>query len=86
MADLRMTPARLTDRQERILGRAADNHGRIYVGHWMDPADRKAADALVRAGILSPGSGLYGADARHITDHGRRVLDALDATTEPEEN
>lgn len=84
MADLRLTRTRLTERQERILRNTADNDGLIYVGGWMEPADRKAADALVRSGILSCGSGLRGADARHITTHGRRVLDALDATPEGE--
>ncbi|MEU3452228.1 hypothetical protein ABZ671_01095 [Micromonospora sp. NPDC006766] len=60
----------LTDRQTGLLALAADNRGLIHVTESMSPADRKAADALVRCGLLSPGA--Y--SARHLTDHGRRTL------------
>lgn len=64
----------LNDRQADLLVIAADNGGRIFIGEFMDPRQRKAADSLVRCGLLSTGSGLYGASARHLTDHGRRIF------------
>jgi hypothetical protein len=70
----------LTGRQTALLQRAAGNNGLVHIGEWMDPADRKAADALTRCGILSPGSGLHGYSARHMTAHGVRVFAALNLT------
>lgn len=67
----------LNDRQAALLAATADNGGIIHVGGWMPPADRKAADALVRCGLLSPGSGPHGTSARHLTDNGRRVHNDL---------
>lgn len=80
--------ASLTARQVALLQLAADNSGIVHVGEWMDPADRKAADALTRCGILSPGSGLRGYSARHMTTHGLRVFAALNLTPtkQPEED
>lgn len=85
MADLKTTPAQVTlsPTQMQIMREAAANKGLIHIGDWMTPKERKAADGLVRIGLLSPGSGLHGASARHITGHGRRVLSALDATNTP---
>lgn len=80
MAALKVT---LSPTQAQIMREAAANDELIHIGDWTTPKERKAADALVRAGLLSPGSGLYGASARHITAHGRRVLADLDATDTP---
>lgn len=73
-----MATVHLAERQQQILRATEANDGVIHVGEWMPPADRKAADALVRYGLLSPGSGLHGSSARHITRHGRQVLADLD--------
>jgi hypothetical protein len=67
----------LSPTQTQLMHEAAANNGLLHIGTWMTPKERKAADALVRVGLLSPGSGLRGASARHITAHGRRVLAGL---------
>jgi hypothetical protein len=74
------TTVQLSQRQKHLLRIAVGNGGVIHVGGYMDPAERKAADALVRSGVLSPGSGLHGTSARHLTAHGRRVFAALNLT------
>ncbi len=79
MASTNPTQVTLSPTQARILREAAANNGLIHIGTWMPPKERKAADGLVRMGILSPGSGLHGASDRHITGHVRRVLAELDA-------
>ena len=79
MASANPQPVTLSPTQARILREAAANGGLIHVGGWMPPKDRKAVDGLVRVGVLSPGSALWDASARHITGHGRRVLADLDA-------
>ncbi|MFY1686536.1 hypothetical protein [Plantactinospora sp. WMMB782] len=79
MAAMNPQPVTLSPTQARILREAAANGGLLHIGEWMKPKERKAADGLVRMGVLSPGSGLRGVSARHITGHGRRVLADLDA-------
>jgi orotidine-5'-phosphate decarboxylase len=69
---------RLTDQQARVLRFAEANDGRIHVGVWCDATERKAIDYLVRRGLLSPGSGLWGRDARSLTTAGREWLAAHD--------
>lgn len=80
MADLKVT---MSPTQMQIMREAAANHGLLHVGDWMTPKERKAADGLVRVGLLSPGSGPHGTSARHITGHGRRALAALAAADTP---
>ncbi|HEU5107122.1 MAG TPA: hypothetical protein VFT95_00955 [Micromonosporaceae bacterium] len=62
--------------QADLLRFAAANDGCIHVGGHMPPAERKAADALVRRGMLTIGSGLYGASRRDVTVNGRAWLAA----------
>ncbi|PZG12994.1 hypothetical protein C1I95_24615 [Micromonospora craterilacus] len=63
----------LSDRQIDWILTAADNRGLVYRHTGLNPADRSAVDSLVRCGILTPGSGVRGPDARHLTGHGRHV-------------
>lgn len=100
MADLRMTPARVAllsavaaPDVTVYLCRNFDTGKPMSVWRQPDSSERlvtKRAAELNDAGLIKagPASGpsWYARKNWEITDHGRRVLAALDATTEPEED
>jgi hypothetical protein len=59
--------------QELLLREAADNGGVIRISEWRPAHERKAANALVRIGMLSCGN-LRGYGWHHVTEHGRQWL------------
>jgi hypothetical protein len=63
----------LTTAQAKLLREAAENGGEIYIGDWCDPAERKTAKSLVRAGMLSCGTP-HGCDYHRVTTHGSQWL------------